>query len=208
MPTALVAIADGSEDIETVTLIDVLYLFPLERWKPFLVRCRQTLNRGGVLLLKEMEHRPRWKFLKMRLQEGLIKEWTGGEPILVRALHSDFIVVLPKFKLTMSGNHKPDIRGTDDGIWRRFLMVPFTEQIPVAERDPHLVDKLWEERDGIFQWLIVGLNQFQEIGLSPPEILAQDEELGFLLLEDLGDDLFARGEAVEAAIKRDKELGA
>lgn len=105
----------------------------------------------------------------MRLQEGLIKEWTGGEPILVRALHSDFIVVLPKFKLTMSGNHKPDIRGTDDGIWRRFLMVPFTEQIPVAERDPHLVDKLWEERDGIFQWLIVGLNQFQEIGLSPPD---------------------------------------
>lgn len=105
----------------------------------------------------------------MRLQEGLIKEWTGGEPILVRALHSDFIVVLPKFKLTMSGNHKPDIRGTDDGIWRRFLMVPFTEQIPVAERDPHLVDKLWEERDGIFQWLIEGLNQFQEIGLSPPD---------------------------------------
>lgn len=105
----------------------------------------------------------------MRLQEGLIKEWTGGEPILVRALHSDFIVVLPKFKLTMSGNHKPDIRGTDDGIWRRFLMVPFTEQIPVAERDPHLVDKLWEERDGIFQWLIEGLNQFQEIGLAPPD---------------------------------------
>ncbi|MFT7595175.1 MAG: aminoglycoside/choline kinase family phosphotransferase [Paracoccaceae bacterium] len=30
------------------------------------------------------------------------------------------------------------------------------------------------------------------IGLSAPEIYAQDMELGFLLLEDLGDDLFAR----------------
>lgn len=30
------------------------------------------------------------------------------------------------------------------------------------------------------------------LGLSAPRILAQDEEAGFLLLEDLGDDLFAR----------------
>ncbi|WP_138423705.1 DNA primase family protein [Maritimibacter alexandrii] len=104
-----------------------------------------------------------------KLQEGLIKELTGGEPIMVRALHSDFIEVHPRFKMTMSGNHKPDIRGTDDGIWRRFLMVPFDEQIPEHERDPHLVEKLWEERDGIFQWLVAGLNQFREIGLAPPE---------------------------------------
>ena len=73
---------EGAGAFDAVTLIDVLYLFPLERWKPFLVRCRQTLNRGGVLLLKEMEHRPRWKFLKMRLQEVLAVKlfgWTKGE---------------------------------------------------------------------------------------------------------------------------------
>jgi len=104
----------------------------------------------------------------VKLQEGLIKEMTGGEPIMVRALHSDFVEVNPVFKLTMSGNHKPDIRGTDDGIWRRFLMVPFEEQIPEAERDPHLAEKLWAERDGIFAWLRDGLAMYLEQGLAPP----------------------------------------
>lgn len=35
-------------------------------------------------------------------------------------------------------------------------------------------------------------NHLRSVGLSAPEILAQDTEHGFLLLEDLGDDLFAR----------------
>ncbi|TMV07220.1 aminoglycoside phosphotransferase [Ruegeria sediminis] len=35
-------------------------------------------------------------------------------------------------------------------------------------------------------------NHLREVGLSAPEIYAEDTEYGFLLLEDLGDDLFAR----------------
>lgn len=104
-----------------------------------------------------------------RLQEGLIKELTGGEPILVRQLHADFIEVHPFFKLTMSGNHKPDIRGTDDGIWRRVLLVPFDVQIPSAERDEKLGEKLWAERSGILNWLIEGLESFLEGGLQEPQ---------------------------------------
>ncbi len=104
-----------------------------------------------------------------RLQEGMIKEMTGGEPILVRQLHSDFIEVRPYFKLTISGNHKPDIRGTDDGIWRRVLLVPFDVQIPEDERDEKLIEKLWEERSGILNWLIHGLTDFLEGGLQEPE---------------------------------------
>lgn len=103
-----------------------------------------------------------------RLQEGLIKELTGGEPIQVRALHSDFVEVRPIFKLTMSGNHKPEIRGTDDGIWRRVMLVPFDVQIPESERDPALGEKLWEERSGVLNWLVEGLCDALEMGLAPP----------------------------------------
>ena len=35
-------------------------------------------------------------------------------------------------------------------------------------------------------------NHLRSAGLSAPEIYAEDTEFGFLLLEDLGDDLFAR----------------
>jgi putative DNA primase/helicase len=41
-------------------------------------------------------------------QEGLIKELTGGEPILVRALNKDFVEVRPLFKLVIQGNHRPE----------------------------------------------------------------------------------------------------
>ncbi|MGH1579065.1 DNA primase family protein [Planktotalea sp.] len=104
-----------------------------------------------------------------RLQEGMIKELTGGEPILVRPLHGDFIEVHPEFKLTMSGNHKPDIRGTDDGIWRRILLVPFDVQIPPEERDRGLTEALYAERSGILNWLIDGLLDYLESGLREPE---------------------------------------
>ncbi len=104
-----------------------------------------------------------------RLQEGIIKELTGGEPILIRALHSDFIETRPVFKLTISGNHKPDIRGQDDGIWRRVLLVPFDVQIPKEERDPQLVEKMLEERSGILNWMVQGLLAYLDTGLREPE---------------------------------------
>lgn len=112
-----------------------------------------------------------------RLQEGLIKELTGGEPILVRALHSDFVEIKPHFKLTMSGNHKPEIRGTDDGIWRRVMLMPWDVQIPPERRNPRLALELAEEAPGILNWLAEGLRTFLEVGLNPPEsVRAATEE--------------------------------
>jgi len=103
------------------------------------------------------------------LKEGLIKELTGGEPILVRALNENFVLVYPRFKLTISGNHKPEIHGGDDGIWRRVLLVPFDVQIPPDERDPDMINKLWAERSGILNWLIAGLLDYLAHGLQVPE---------------------------------------
>lgn len=103
-----------------------------------------------------------------KLQEGLIKELTGGEPILVRALNQNFIEIYPIFKLTISGNHKPEIHGGDDGIWRRVMLVPFDVQIPPEERDYKLGEKLWEERSGILNWLIEGLIDYLQHGLQVP----------------------------------------
>lgn len=110
----------------------------------------------------------------MRLQEGLIKELTGGEKFLARALHSDFIEFYPLFKLTISGNHKPEIHGGDDGIWRRVMLIDFPVQIPPDRRRPkaEMDAMLWEERAGIFRWLVNGLLDYLESGLQVPQAVA------------------------------------
>ncbi len=104
-----------------------------------------------------------------KLQESLIKQLTGGEPIPVRPNYGDQIDLEPIFKLTMSGNYKPEIRGSDDGIWRRVMLIPFEVQIPESERDQQLGEKLWGERDGIFAWMVEGLLSFLEGGLQVPQ---------------------------------------
>lgn len=107
-----------------------------------------------------------------RLQEQKVKEMTGGDAMLVRNLHSDFVEFTPYFKLTFTGNHKLEIHGTDDGIWRRPLLLPFDVQIPEAERNEKLVSELWEERSGILNWMIDGLLDYLEGGLQePPQVL-------------------------------------
>lgn len=104
------------------------------------------------------------------LQESLIKRITGGEALQVRANYGAFFPIYPKGKMTMSGNHKPDIRATDDGIWRRVKLVPWPVQIPEAERIPFedMVSSLLEERDGILQWLVDGLFDYLECGMQEP----------------------------------------
>lgn len=108
----------------------------------------------------------------VKWQEGLIKQLTGGEPILVRALNENFIEVTPIFKITIQGNHSPDIRGMDDGIWRRLMIVPFDVQIPKEERDPLLGQRLLEEAPGILSWMVEGAVAYLEGGLAPPNQVA------------------------------------
>lgn len=107
------------------------------------------------------------------LQEGLVKELTGGEPIMVRALNKDFVTIYPKFKLNISGNHKPEVHGGDDGIWRRVMLIDFPVRIPEADKIPktELDAILWEERDGIFAWLVEGLLDYLELGLAVPDVV-------------------------------------
>ncbi len=112
-----------------------------------------------------------------KLREALVKQLTGGEEILARRMMQEFVEVKPEFKLTISGNYKPEIRGTDKGIWRRVLMVPFLTTFADADVDKALPKKLWKERAGILNWLLNGCREWLHHGLIvPAEILAATEE--------------------------------
>lgn len=113
-----------------------------------------------------------------RLSESRVKAVTGGERITTRRLHKDFFEFDPAFKLVLSCNSKPTIRGSDDGIWRRIMIVPFDVQIPKDERvlDYHL-GLLADEGPGILNWILDGWALWREAGLKPPaDVTAASEE--------------------------------
>lgn len=104
----------------------------------------------------------------VRLNEGLLKQLTGDDTVTARKLYSEEFEFKPEFKLWMATNHKPIIRGTDTGIWRRIHMIPFNVQIPEDKVDKNLTHKLKAEMAGIFKWCIDGCLMWQREGLQMP----------------------------------------
>jgi putative DNA primase/helicase len=77
----------------------------------------------------------------------------------------------------MATNHKPVIRGTDYGIWRRIRLIPFTTTIEADKQDKYLEQKLRAEASGILNWLIEGAMRWKNEGLkTPAAILNATEE--------------------------------
>lgn len=106
-----------------------------------------------------------------RLDEGLVKQMTGGDKMVARHLYASEFEFTPEFKLWMATNHKPLIRGTDDGMWRRIMMIPFPVQIPANKVDKELKYKLEREGSGILNWIVQGAMMWQSEGLNPPQIV-------------------------------------
>jgi putative DNA primase/helicase len=104
-----------------------------------------------------------------RLAESLVKQLTGGDRIKARKMRQDFWEFAPTHKVLMAVNHKPTVRGTDNAIWRRISLIPFTETIPPEEQDKKLPEKLRDERPGILAWAVEGCLEWQREGLQAPE---------------------------------------
>ena len=104
-----------------------------------------------------------------QLDEGRIKELTGGEPMAVRKLNRDYFEFTPQLKLFLSFNNRPVIRDASDGIWRRLLVVPFKEKL--AQEDAARVLRAVEtvEAPGVLRRLIDGAKDWAAEGLRPPE---------------------------------------
>ena len=109
----------------------------------------------------------------MRIDEGLLKQLTGDDVVTARKLFGDEFEFKPEFKLWMATNHKPVIRGTDTGIWRRIHLIPFEVQIPEDKIDRHLKFKLAKEMEGILNWAIEGFRLWQTEGLNKPKAVIE-----------------------------------
>lgn len=106
------------------------------------------------------------------LQEDLIKRLTGGEPFPVRTLFKGYFEFQNVATPHMSGNGLPTINGTDNGIWRRMLLVHWDQTIPEAEQrdlEPFVADLVASDAPGILAWLIAGALDYLQNGLFVAE---------------------------------------
>src|SRR5208337_2077416 len=134
------------------------------------------LQNARLVLANETEEGRCWT-------EAKIKTLTGRDRIPARFMRQDFFEFEPKFKLIISGNHKPSLRNVDEAIRRRFHIIPFTVTIPKEDQDTELKTKLKAELPGILSHLIEGLHDYLERGLAPPKIVT-DATAEYLASED------------------------
>jgi len=103
-----------------------------------------------------------------RLAEARVKLLTGGDTLSARRMKQDFWTFRPTHKLLLCSNHKPELRGTDNGIRRRLHLVPFVRTFTEAEQDKALPVKLRAELPGILAWAVRGAMRWATEGLGEP----------------------------------------
>lgn len=114
------------------------------------------------------------------LREGSVKSMTGGDAIAARGLYSKASVeIMPSWVVWMPTNHKPIVKGSDNGIWRRLAMVPFErnfENDPTVKKDPKREEKLLAEMQGILYQIVMAGIRYQRDGLNPPAVIRAARE--------------------------------
>lgn len=103
------------------------------------------------------------------LDEERIKMMTGGDRISARFLFNEYFSFTPQFKLALVTNNKPEIMGSDYGIWRRVLVVPFLYTVPEEKQDKQLEKTLCLDAEAILAWLVEGCKRWKKEGLYIPD---------------------------------------
>lgn len=116
-----------------------------------------------------------------KLHEDFVKQATGGDKLKGRYMRADFFEFTPTHKLQLLTNYKPEIRGQDEGIWRRVLLVPYMvrfgtqEEVNAGEaqyvKDLTIGEKIASEKDAVLTWLVEGAVEWYRDGLNPPDIV-------------------------------------
>lgn len=134
-----------------------------------------------------------------RMSAELVKDLTGGEAITARYMRENFFEFEPTHKLYLCTNHKPRIPDSDDGIWRRVILIPFNTKFwnPAAgevgpdhlKRDNTLSDRLKAEYPGVLAWMVAGCVEWIKEGLGRPQAVRDETESYRLQEDNVGDFL-------------------
>lgn len=106
-----------------------------------------------------------------KLDEAIIKNYTGGDPISTRQLYGEAFDFTPQFKMWLSCNTLPTVNDKSLFSSDRVKVIEFKRHFGEDERDVKLKEKFLEEkaRTAIFLWLLEGYQEYKKVGLMEPK---------------------------------------
>ncbi|MEQ8426315.1 MAG: phage/plasmid primase, P4 family [Gammaproteobacteria bacterium] len=103
--------------------------------------------------------------------DAMVKSLVDSGEIVARQPYGEVFQFQPIATPIVNVNHLPPLEGTDEGIQRRILLVPFEYTIPKNERQSdYRKAVLMKEAEGILNWCIEGAYQLiqDKFDLKPP----------------------------------------
>ena len=140
-----------------------------------------------------------------KLDEAVIKQYTGGEEITARRLYENAITFMPQFTIWLSCNDLPAVRDKSLFASDRVRVIEFNRHFSDEEQDKNLKNYFEsdEAMEGIFHWLIRGYERYKTFGLEMPETMkpvmrayVKDNDVVLQFLEDRCE--VAEGERIKA----------
>ncbi len=111
-----------------------------------------------------------------RLSSATIKKIASTDPFQVEEKYKQPETVVPSHTLCLFTNHLPHVSATDDGTWRRIIVIPFNATIPKNEAIQNYADYLVEKTGGaILAWAVEGAQNFarNKFHLTIPDAVAE-----------------------------------
>jgi putative DNA primase/helicase len=106
-----------------------------------------------------------------KIATAKLKRMTGQDPIKACYKFREPYEFMPVWKLWLATNDAPQTRADDDAFWERAKPIPFT--VKFRGTDKQIKDYaevlVREEGSGILNWMLKGLEQYQQGGLQHPK---------------------------------------
>ena len=109
-----------------------------------------------------------------KINEGVMKELVGGDPVQCRALFQESMVFVPQFTLAVCTNAPITVESNDDGTWRRIKQIQFKSKFT----DKPYKDKRFPKKQYPYQYMIQP-NIKEKFEIWAPVLLSMLVEIGF-----------------------------
>lgn len=111
----------------------------------------------------------------MRLSTSILKQLCSTDQIRGEKKFKDPFDFTPSHTVVLYTNHLPKVGASDDGTWRRLIVIPFHAKIEGSSDIKNYADYLYEHAgSAVMSWIIEGAKKVieHEYKIKPPKVVA------------------------------------